>query len=210
MVGEGGPRADRHPPATHALVDAQHVHLRVDRVLVAARVLLGGALAVAQDHAVVGEVRLQAAVLREAEDPRRAPAGARRPEVVVRPRYRGRDLVVQEAVELRVGGRGVHERVERERIGRGLHARRRRVQRREVGVAARAGVRVRGRDQDVLLGEAAVGERLADLLEHPARDHEQVDLDEGDLAPVALEHHRARVEPRVLAVRRAVRARPAA
>ena len=53
-------------------------------------------------------------------------------------------------------------------------------------------------------------QRLADVLHHPARDHEQVQLHERDLAPVALQHQRAREEPRVLAAGHAVGARPAA
>ena len=53
-------------------------------------------------------------------------------------------------------------------------------------------------------------QRLADVLDHPAGDHEQVDRDQRDLAAAALQHERAREQARVLALRHAVGARPAA
>ena len=46
--------------------------------------------------------------------------------------------------------------------------------------------------------------------DHPRRDHEQVDLHEGHLSPIALEHQGAGEQPRVLAAGEAVGARPAA
>jgi hypothetical protein len=69
---------------------------------------------------------------------------------------------------------------------------------------------VRGGDEDVLLAEAARRQAVADLLQQPPGHHEQVDRDERDLLVAALQHEGPRVEPRVLAVARAVLARPAA
>jgi hypothetical protein len=50
---------------------------------------------------------------------------------------------------------------------------------------------MRSGDEDVALGEPARGESLAYVLHHPGRHHEQVDLHQGHLAAVALEHQRA-------------------
>ena len=213
VVGEGGPAADRHARAAalHALelVHPQHVHRGVDRVLVAARVLRPPCPGPVEQDAVVGQVGLDAAVAGEPEDPRRPPAGRRRGEVIVGAPDRGGDLVGQEGVELRVGGFGIEQPVEADRVGGRLQARGRGVEGREVGVAARPRVGVRGRDQHVLLAEAAVGVERRHLLLHAGRDHEQVHLHERDLAAAPLQHQRARVQARVLAGD-AVGARPAA
>jgi hypothetical protein len=214
VIGEVGPRADRDPHALAAaaddLVDAQHVDRRVDGVGVAARIVGLTALTAVLDDPVVGQVRLDRPVAREAHDAVRPPAGARGSEVAVRADDRLLDLLEDEAVELRVGRLRVEEAEERGRVGGGLQTGRRGVERGEVGVAAGTRVRVRRRHDDVLLGEPARAKPVTDLLDHPARDHEQVDGDEGHLAPVALEHDRAREQARVLPLADAVRASPPA
>jgi hypothetical protein len=74
VVREVRPPADRHVHrlalAAHDLVHAQHVDVGVDRVLVAARVVLHAALAVPHHDPVVVQVRLEAAVDREPDDAR--------------------------------------------------------------------------------------------------------------------------------------------
>jgi len=91
-------------------------------VLVPARVVGLGALPVLQVLAVVGEVRLDAAIAREAKDSRRAPAGLRRTEVGVCAFDGGGDLADEERVELAVGRVRVEQPEEREGVGGGLEA----------------------------------------------------------------------------------------
>ena len=121
-------------------------------------------------------------------EPQPAVAG---PQVVVGAADRERQALDHERVELRVR-RGVE-------VGRRVRRHEDRVVGAEVVVLAGRRVRVRGRVDHVLLGEAAVLVHRRGIGEHAARDPVQVLRDQRDLVPAALQHDHARPQPRVLA-----------
>ena len=85
VVGERGPDPDRHPAAAENLVDAQHVHLRVERVPRAQRILFGRALIELLEDAMPGQMALERAVLGETEKLGFAPTGDSGGAIRVRP-----------------------------------------------------------------------------------------------------------------------------
>ena len=182
VVGEGREGAERHPRAVRLdAVDSQDADERVDRVRVAVRVLRDRARPRRLDDPVVGEVRLEAAVVGDPEQPGGSPGRLCRADVAVRPPQRGRDPLDEEGVDLGLGRTGCEEVHERGRVGDRRGARRERVQGGEVGELRRAAVRVGGADEDVLLTEAVAG-ALRRLGDEPSGRGEQVHRDQRDLA----------------------------
>jgi hypothetical protein len=98
VVGELRPGPDRgSPPAAHA-VYAQDADHRIDRVGIATRIFGDRPLPGLADHAMVGQMRLEAAVLRDTRQPLEPPAGDRWPDVAIGAPQGGCDPLDEECV----------------------------------------------------------------------------------------------------------------
>jgi hypothetical protein len=195
-----GRRAD--PPV---LIDAQDVDGRIDRIGVAAGVLVDAAAVGPLVEAVVGQVGPEAAVLRDAEQRGLTPADCARPQVGVGSADGLGELVGHEAVHDRIGLAVGHARQRRVAV-----AGQDRVVAREVHIARLRAVGVGGRVNDVLLGEASPGQQRGGVADHPRAQREQILGDQRHLLPALIDDDRPRVQPLLLADRLRTRARPAA
>ena len=204
VVGEVRPGADRDAPLARDLVDAQDVHVGVDRVVDALRVHGRRSLSGGDVDAVVGKVRLDRAVLRHADQRRVPPGGGSGSQIRVRAADRLGDAVDQVRVELQVDRLGIQQLGEAQRVGRRLQARRREV----VGLVreepARSGVGVGRLQQHARAVEPQRRHAPGDVLLQPGRDREHLGRHERDLAPAALQDERVGVQAGALALRHAV------
>ena len=203
LVGERRPQADRPERAADLLVDPQHLHLGVDRVDVAQRVVghLPGAEGLTDR--VIGEVGLEAAIGRQAGQGGRGPPDLGSRPVVVRTRDGLHQLADLEGIELRV-----------ERAGDVLHGQCRAgaedgVVGAEVVIAAGRRMGGAGRHDDVALAKPPPGKRYSGGLDDAARDTAQVSGYERELLTPPREHDGAVLDPRVHPPEHGVAAHPA-
>ncbi len=207
VVGEVRPCADRDAPLARDLVHAQDVHVRVDRLVDALRVHGRRSVTGGDVDAVVGKMRLDRAVLRDAEQRRMPPGGRRGSQVRVRAADRLGDPVDEVRVELQVDRLGIHQLGEAQRVGHGLQARCREV----VGLVreepARRGVRVGGLQQHARAIEPQRRHAPGDVLLQPGRDREHLGRHERQLARAALQDERVGIQACALPLRHAVLAR---